>query len=49
MLDPVLRADPVEDVLHRMAILFAVCELEIEQPVVWKFGDGVITHRGIPT
>jgi len=28
MLDPVLRADPVEDVLHRIAILFAVCELD---------------------
>lgn len=29
MLDPVLRANPVEDVLHRIAILFTVCELDI--------------------
>ena len=28
MLDPVLRADPIVDVLHRIAILFAVCELD---------------------
>ena len=49
MTDPKpITSDDIEPIARSARLELSQEQREIEQPVVWKFLSGVITHPGIP-